>query len=417
MSHLTFKHTRRTCFYNYLAMTSVFCLPPMLFMTFQEQYGISFTLLGTLVLINFCTQLTVDLIFSFFPRFFNIRTTAIVMPLLTSLGLSLYALIPWFFPDMAYLGLVIGTVTFSVAAGLSEVLTSPIIAALPSKNPDRDMSKLHSLYAYGVLTVVVISSIFLRLFGRENWPILTLLLALFPLISGVLFCLVPLPDLNTDSPVKKKDGTSRAKGMALFAACIFLGSCAENTMTNWISTFLETALGIDKTVGDILGLALFAVLLGLARTLYAKFGKNISKVLILSMSGAIGCYLVASLSPLPIISMLACVLTGFTTSMLWPGTLILMEETYPSPGVTAYALMAAAGDFGASIAPQLLGVVVDQISVSTFALALGNKLGLSGAQVGMKLGILGAVIFPILGVAVLIWIRRYLKKNPTKNPA
>lgn len=131
--------TRKTCYYTYLAMSSVFCLPPMLFVTFREMYGISYTLLGTLVLINFCTQLTIDLIFSFFSRYFNIKKTIRVMPLLTAVGLAVYAIVPTLLPQYAYAGLVVGTVIFSVAAGLCEVLLSPLVAAMPSENPDRDM--------------------------------------------------------------------------------------------------------------------------------------------------------------------------------------------------------------------------------------------------------------------------------------
>ena len=58
-------------------------------------------------------------------------------------------------------------------------------------------------------------------------------------------------------------------------------------------------------------------------------------------------------------SLIACVALGICTSMLWPGTLILMEEKIPAVGIAGYALMAAGGDFGASIAPQTLGIVVD----------------------------------------------------------
>ena len=157
--------TKRTCYYTYLAMSSVFSLPPMLFVTFRELYGISYTLSGTLVLVNFVTQLGIDLIFTFFSKHFNIRKTIRLMPLLTSAGMLLYALSPLIFGGHVYAGLLIGTVLFSVSAGLSEVLLSPLIAAIPSENPDRDMSRLHSLYAYGVVTVVIISTVYFKLFG------------------------------------------------------------------------------------------------------------------------------------------------------------------------------------------------------------------------------------------------------------
>ena len=405
-----FKRTKNTCYFANIAMAASFSLPPLLFVTFREMYGISYTLLGTLVLTNFCTQLIVDLIFTFFTKHFNIHKTIRVMPLLTSAGMLIYALVPTFFPDNAYVGLVIGTVVFSIAAGLCEVLLSPLVAALPSENPDRDMSRLHSLYAYGVLLVVTVSTLFLKVFGTQNWMYLTLFWAFLPFLVFALFCTSPLPDMDltqTEGGEKRKWGV----GMLLCVLCIFLGSAAENTMTNWISGYLETALHLPKTVGDILGLALFAVLLGLGRTLYAKYGKNIIKVLLVSMAGAAVCYLTAGLSPNAILSLCACVLTGFCTSLLWPGTLILMEEKFPNPGVAAYALMAAGGDFGASVAPQAMGIVVDKVAVSTFAAEMSTRFAMTPDEVGMKVAMLCTAVFPILGVLLLIYIKYYFKKK------
>ena len=206
----------------------------------------------------------------------------------------------------------------------------------------------------------------------------------------------------------------RWTGLAFCVGCIFLGSAAENTMSNWISGFMENALHIPKAWGDIFGMALFGTLLGLGRILYAKYGRNISNVLLAGMAGATVCYLVAGLSKNVVFAFAACVLTGFCTSMLWPGTLILMEEKVENPGVTAYALMAAGGDLGASLAPQLMGVVVDTVSVSAFADNMGAKLSMTAEQVGLKTGMLTASVYPILGIVLLLFVKRYFKKQNGK---
>ena len=407
-----YKRTKLACYMAYFTMSSVFSLPPLLFMTLRETYNISFTLLGTLVLTNFCTQLIVDLIFTFFSKHFNVPKVLKVMPLITTLGLAIYALVPTFFPDMAYAGLLLGTVIFSVSAGLSEVLLSPTIAALPSDNPQRDMSMLHSLYAFGVFTVVVISTLFLKLFGNENWMLLTLFFAALPVISAVLFMLSPIPDMDTHSDAASSNGSrKRIFGLALCVACIFFGSCTENAMSNWISSYMEHALHIDKALGDILGMAVFAILLGLARIGYGKFGKNIMRVLLIGMAGGAVCYLVAGLSTSVIFSFIACILVGMFSAMLWPGTLIMMEENLPGIGVAAYALMAAGGDLGASIAPQLMGIVIDGVSASSFAANLSTTIGLSAEQIGLKAGMLVTSLFPILGTVLLLYIIRYFKKQ------
>ena len=416
MSNQTgFRHTRLACYTAYFTMSSIFGVPPLLFVTFREIYGISYTLLGTLVLTNFCTQLAIDLIFTAFSNRFNVQKIVRRMPLITSLGLMLYALIPTCFPQHAYLGLLAGTVIFSVSAGLSEVLLSPVIAALPSENPQRDMSMLHSLYAFGLLFMIAVSTAFLRLFGTENWMVLVLLLALLPMIAAFLFMRAPMPRMEGHSGTDDvHNARRRTWGLMLFTACIFFGSCAENAMSNWISSYMEKALHIDKVIGDILGMAMFAVLLGIARIAYAKFGKNISRVLLLGMIGAACCYLTAGLSNSALLAFLACVLTGLFTAMLWPGSLIMMEENIPHAGVAAFALMAAGGDLGASIAPQLMGVVIDGVSASSWGARLAAASGITADQIGMKAGMLVTAVFPILGAALLLYMIRYFRKPQSR---
>ena len=417
MQNLNFKRTKLACYTAYFTMSSIFCVPPLLFMTFHNLYDISYTLLGTLVLTNFCTQMLVDLIFTLFSKKFNIQKVVRVMPCITSLGLFIYALVPNFFPQYAYIGLIVGTIIFSISAGLSEVLLSPVIAAIPSDNPQKDMSMLHSLYAFGFFTMVLISTLFLKFFGNENWLYLVLFIGVLPLTAAVMFKISPFPDMSEEASQKKnkEKNKNRTIGLALCVGCIFLGSCAENTMSNWISTYMENALNIDKALGDILGMAMFAILLGITRITYAKYGKNISKFLLVSMICAAICYLTVSFSNNTIISFVGCILTGIFTSMLWPGTLILMEEKVKGVGVAAYALMASAGDFGASLAPQLMGIVIDNVSVSKFALNLSATLNLTPEQIGLKTGMLITSIFPILGTILMVFIIKYFKKQKAQE--
>ena len=96
-------------------------------------------------------------------------------PILTVVGLLVYALSPFAFKENIYLGLLLGTVIFSASSGFAEVLISPVIAAIPSENPEREMSKLHSIYAWGVVGVILVSTLFLAFFKREYWWALPLI--------------------------------------------------------------------------------------------------------------------------------------------------------------------------------------------------------------------------------------------------
>lgn len=408
---------KRACYATNIAMSAVGNLSPLLFVAFHIQYGISYTLLGTLVLINFCTQFAVDLAFAFFSKRLPLHLVVRLMPIFTIIGLIVYAVFPPLIPSMAYLFLSLGTVIFAFSSGLCEVLISPLIASIPSDNPEREMSKLHSVYAWGVVLVVIVSTVFLWGFGTKNWYYLALLWTVVPLIAFFLFVKADLPPMESDAHAEQTDGTTknRAFGLFLCVACIFLGGATECTMAQWASGYLESALRIPKIWGDVLGVAGFAVMLGLGRTLYAKQGKKILNVLLICMLGATVCYVVASLFANAVVGVVACALTGLCASMLWPGSLIVLGERFPKAGVTAYALMAGGGDFGASFGPQMVGVIVDGVGKSGWANQLSQTLPYTAEQIGMRTGVFISALFPLLGAVVVLVMKKYFKRQEKRE--
>ena len=182
-------------------------------------------------------------------------------------------------------------------------------------------------------------------------------------------------------------------------------------MTQWVSSYVETALTLPKLIGDILGMALFAVMLGLGRSLYARYGKNILRFMLIGMIGSVACYVLAGISKSPVVGLAACAATGFFTSMLWPGSIILVEKKFPQAGVAAYALMAAGGDFGIAVAPQLMGWLVDRVSASSDGQSLASRLSLLPEQIGMRAGLLSAALFPLAGAAVILLLMRHFQKQ------
>ncbi len=381
-----------------ISMSVVACLSPLLFVTFRTLYGISYTKLGLLVLINFVTQLLVDLMLSFIPHKFNIEKTVRLIPVLVTVGLFVYALFPFAFPNHVYIGLVIGTVIFSASSGFNEVLANPVILSIPSDNPDKELSKLHSTYAWGIVGVIIVGTCVLLGVGSENWQWLALLLALVPITSIILFCSTAMPKIETPQKASGILKFLKNKSLWLCVAAIFFGGAAEVTMTQWCSAYLEQSLQIPKVWGDILGLALFAVALGLGRTLYALKGKNISRVLVLGSAGAFLCYITAALTNVVWLGLLSCAFTGFCVSMLWPGSILVSSEKFSTGGVFIFAMMAAGGDLGAAFGPQLLGIVTD-LSISSATVGeIATKLSLGVEQLGMKIGILTGAVFPLMAI-------------------
>lgn len=399
------------CYSANVTMSAVSALSPVLFLTFRTLYGISYSLLGLLVLCNFVTQLIVDVIFSLFSHKFNIPKTVKAIPLIAAIGFLIYGLWPFFFSDSVYIGLVLGTVIFSAASGLAEVLISPVIAAIPSDDPEREMSKLHSIYAWGVVFVIIVSTMFLLFAGGENWQWLALGFSIIPLISSILFAGCKVPEMDTPKGTSGALALLKNKGVWLSVFAIFLGGAAECTMAQWSSGYLEQALGIPKVWGDLCGVALFSVMLGLGRSLYAKIGKNIGKVLTLGAVGATLCYLAVAILDVPWLGLIACAFTGFCVSMLWPGNLVVASGRFPESGVFIYAMMAAGGDLGASVAPQLVGVITDGVIANPAWGSLASRLSLTVEQLGMKLGMLCGALFPLIGIFVYLHIWKKHKSN------
>ena len=405
-----YRRLKIACYTSNITLSIVGNLSPLLFLTFRSMYGISYSLLGLLVLINFSTQLTIDLIFSFYSHKFNIPLVVKVMPIIAASGLVIYALSPFIFGSSVYIGLALGTVIFSVSSGLGEVLISPIVAEIPSENPEREMSKLHSIYAWGVVAVVLFSTIFLLAFGYDKWQWLTLIFTIAPIITSVLFAFSEIPAMKTEEKVSGAVEFIKNKGVWLCVFAIFLGGASECTMAQWVSGYLEQALSIPKIWGDIFGVALFAAALGLGRSLYAKIGTNVSKVLWLGAIGATLCYFFAAVTPFAILGLIACAFTGFCVSMLWPGSLVVASDRFPTGGVLIFALMAAGGDMGASVGPQLVGVVTDAILNGSVFSGFAHSLGVTVEQLGMKAGMLVGMIFPLLAIFVYSYIRKTEKK-------
>ena len=412
------KRVKYGCYAVNVSMSVVSNLSPLLFLTFRTLYSISYSMLGFLVLVNFCTQLGADLIFSFFSHKFNIAKTVKCTPILTVIGLLVFALVPYFFPQLAYVGIVIGTVIFSASSGLGEVLISPVVAALPAENPEREMSKLHSVYAWGVVAVVLLATTFLLAFGGDKWFFLALAFVAVPLVACAFFCGAKFPAMQTPKATSGALAYLKQKQLWLCVFAIFLGGASELIMAQWSSSYLEQALGIPKIWGDVFGVALFGLMLAIGRTLYAKYGKNLEKILFLSTIGAGACYLLAALSPLPIFGLLACAMTGIFVAMLWPGSLVVASEKFPQSGVFIYAMMASGGDLGASIGPQLVGIVTDGVIAAPWAERVGATLGLGVEQLAMKAGMLTGAIFPLAAIAtfgVIYYKKRKSFKKITEN--
>lgn len=384
-----YRKTLMACYLGYVTQAISSNFTPLLFLTFIGRYGISLETIAIIPLVFYFTQLLIDLVATKYADAIGYRTCVVASQVLSAVGLGLMAVLPEVLPS-PFVGIVIAVVLYAMGSGLIEVLVSPIVEACPFENKDGVMSTLHSFFCWGSMGVILGSTLFFALFGTENWRILAVIWALIPLYNAFNFLTCPIERLTEEG---ESMGAKNLLKTPLFLLMILLMICAgasEATMTQWASAFTESALGVSKTVGDLAGPCLFAMFMGIARLLHGKFSEkfDLSKTMLLCGVMCVGCYLLASLSALPILGLAGCALCGLAVGIMWPGTISLSSHTCPKGGTAMFAFLALAGDFGAAVCPTMVG--------SLSELAGGN----------LKTGLLAATVFPLLLVIGLVALRR-----------
>lgn len=391
MKKLTYQHTQYACYLGYITQAIVVNLAPLLFVVFQNQFQIPLAKITLLITCNFCIQLTVDFIAARIVDRIGYRPCIIVAHIFSAAGLISMAVLPHIFPD-PYWGLLTAVGLYAIGGGLIEVLVSPIVEACPTENKASVMSLLHSFYAWGTAGVIAISTGFLALFGTEKWEILACLWAVLPIFNAFFFARVPIARLTEAGEGISVSTLFSTKIFWLFVLLMVTAGASEQAMCQWASTFAEQGLGVSKAIGDLAGPCLFSILMGCSRVFYAKFSEKID-LLSFIIGSAVLCicaYLLAALSPSPILSLVGCGLCGLSVGILWPGVFSIASARCPKGGTAMFALLALAGDLGCSGGPTLVGMVSDVF------------------QDNLKIGLLAALAFPV----VLIICSLISRKQP-----
>ncbi|HHV50573.1 MAG TPA: MFS transporter [Clostridiales bacterium] len=392
MQNQNYKSTLHACYLGYITQALIVNLPPLLFVVFKEKFGLSYTLLGSLVLIIFITQLVVDAMAIRFVDKIGYRASAVIAHLFAAAGMVSFAFLPRIMP-LPYLGLIISYLLFSIGGGLIEVLVSPIVESLPSEAKAASMSLLHSFYSWGQVLVIVLSTVTLKIIGEDNWFMLPLLWSILPVFTLFKFTRVPLIEPHGEggpTPAKKLLASKIFLTALLLLVC---SGAAEQSMAQWASLFAEKGLGISKTLGDLFGPCLFAIMMGSARTFYGIKGQKINMLNTLAACSflCILSYALAALAPSPVISLMGCALCGLSVSLMWPGTLSITAAGYPGGGTAMFAMLAIGGDLGCSAGPWISGVIADSFS--------------------LNIGLLTGMVFPAIMVIGLFALKTMLKNQ------
>ena len=375
-----YNHTMYACFIGYIVQAIVNNFVPLLFLTFQATYNIPLSKITMLVTINFGLQLLIDLLSVSFVDRIGYRASMLLAHICAAVGFLLLTILPEIFSD-PFIGLLIAVTIYAIGGGLLEVLVSPVMEACPTDNKEKAMSLLHSFYCWGHVGVVLLSTLFFKLFGIENWKILAVLWAIIPIINTILFTKVPMASLIEEGETGLTiPQLFSEKIFWLFLLIMVCAGASEQSVSQWASTFAEKGLGVSKTIGDLAGPMAFAILMGTSRAFYGKYGERINLDLFMIYSGilCVISYLCIALVPSPIFGLIGCALCGLSVGILWPGSFSKASASIRGGGTAMFALMALAGDLGCSSGPTLVGMVSSHFGDS------------------LNVGILSAIIFPIL---------------------
>ena len=396
-----YTYTIYACYIGYVVQAIINNLAPLLFLTFQRSFQISTEQIGLLISINFGTQILVDFIAAKYVDRIGYRVSVVAAHVFSVVGLIGLGIFPFLLPP--YAGLILAMVFNAIGGGLLEVLISPIVEAAPSSSAkETAMSLLHSFYCWGHVAVVLLSTLGFRLLGMERWYILPILWSVVPACNIFLFARVPIQTLVEEEeqiPAKKLLSMNM---FWLFFALMVCAGASEQAMSQWASLFAEKGLNQSKTVGDLLGPCLFAVLMGSSRMFYGKFGEKIDLRKFMLGSGAlcIISYLLAVFMKNPLLALLGCALCGLSVGIMWPGTFSLSAKFCPQGGTLMFALLALAGDLGCASGPAVVSVV------SGFYPDLGIKAGLAAA-----------IVFPALMILLLVVGRKRMKEGAASTPS
>ena len=389
----SYQRTIYACYLGYITQGVVNNLAPLLFLTFISSGWATLSTITLMTTVNFATQLLVDFLSAHFVDRIGYRRCIVAAHIFSGIGLIGMAVLPSVLP-VPFAGLLISVILYAIGGGLIEVLVSPIVEACPSENKAKAMSLLHSFYCWGVVAVIALSTLYLAIFGREHWRGLCYIWAVLPLANAVFFSKVPINHLTESGEGMTLKELFSTKLFWIFALLMFAAGSSEMAMSQWASAFAESGLRVSKAVGDLAGPCFFAVLMGSARALYARFGGKIKLRTFILMSSmlCVISYLLASLSPSPVLALLGCGLCGFSVGIMWPGVFSLASESMPRGGTALFAMLALAGDLGCSGGPTTVGLISS---------ASGDDL---------SIGLLAAIVFPIVMIAGVICQKR-MEKN------
>ncbi len=382
--------TKLACYVGFIVQAIINNFLPILFVALQDNYNLKYEELARLIVVNFASQMIVDLLAPKITKILGYRITAFLSQFTAALGLCALGMLPNIISN-TYLAINIAVVIYAIGSGLMEVILSPMVEILPTDNKGGSMCILHSFYCWGQAFTIIVTTLLMGYFGGENWNLIPFVWAVIPFLNSISFLKVPILEPGEDVKLAPFKSLFKRRQFRAYMVMMLCAGASEIAMAQWASLFAQRGLGVTKAVGDLAGPCTFAVFMAIGRVYYGANAKKLSfrRSMIILSSCSVVCYFGVALTQNAVLSLAFCGLCGLTVSIFWPAIYSQGAVDFPDGGMVMYSVFAMCGDTGCALGPWVLGVVADKL--------------------GLKMGFGVTAIFPLLMLLVTAFILKNKK--------
>ncbi len=357
--------TRLACFVGFVVQAIVNNFLPILFVALQDNYSLSYEELARLIVVNFGAQMIIDLLTPKITKHLGYRITAFLSQFVAAVGLALMGVLP-IIMNNKYLAISISAVIYACGSGLMEVILSPMVEILPTKNQGGSMCILHSFYCWGQAFTIIVTTLLMGVFGGNNWNFIPFVWAVIPFVNAFSFLKVPIIEPSSDQRLASLKELLKRPQFLGFMAMMLSAGASEIAMAQWASLFAQKGLGVSKIVGDLTGPCAFALFMAIGRVYYGINAKKLDfkKAMIVLSTFAIACYLGVAFTQNAVLSLIFCAACGLAVSIYWPAIYSQGAVDFTDGGMVMYSTFAMCGDTGCALGPWVLGIVADNLGLN-----------------------------------------------------
>lgn len=321
----------------------------------REAYGFSYSFSGMLLSAQSIGNLITTMVAGILPLYFGRRNAISLTAVWMAVAWLLFASGIGAWPLLLAACFMTG-----ISRGGNTTFCNTQVSGLPEKKAARGYNLLHGVFAAGALISPALLVLMTRIFQRQGWRIMAVILAFFAILGIVDYRTMPmLPDPEKKGVRNSNLSFVRKRMFWAGAFMLFFYISVEYSVVGWLVTYFQDIGLLGQDSSQMMS-TLFWVMMFSGRMLGAVISGRVSRMKLLLLD-SIGC-------------ILSCMLILRASSTLEAvigigGCALFMATVYPTAfacGSSAVAgndlgvaVMTMFGSFGGIITPYLIGILAD----------------------------------------------------------